>query len=418
MKADYFWKPLFLILFLVSFFHLTIIPYSVWERNGRMLFLIPVLILIFAKGKLTKASFIEPRLIQWYFILIFINCLTCLYFREQSIWVSLQGWQPFLFLLFLPVFNSWKLPIDKWEKILYAVFYIILIGYILQNIFIDFYIFKLDKYRGFLLQENRVRIFSDGFLYLGGLLCWNKYVIDGKKKNLFCFLLTIFIVFLQGYRTLIIFYLLSCLFIYVKIKGLKKTVVFSSLSMILFLGFLQDVSFIREKIEEMQSRTETASFSNESYVRYLDIEYTYSTHFINPVELIMGSGMPKLSVSTDDETGERSIGKSLSTYSNYMNELAAYNHYYTVDLGILGLSWVAGIPFAMIFIVILLSQFIKMVNNNTYLYLGTYCLFVLLSGFTNAISYKHSNILLIAIIIVMIECARNEISNSNSNKVQ
>ena len=89
-----------------------------------------------------------------------------------------------------------------------------------------------------------------------------------------------------------------------------------------------------------------------------------------------------------------------------MSRLGAYSHLFTVDWGLLGLSWVAGIPFVSILILILFKIIWTSVPND-YLYLRGYCIFVLLIGIFNPMVYYHKNIFFLAIILTILDLVKN-----------
>lgn len=391
-------KPILVILFLVSFFHLEILPWRVWERNYRMLFIIPILAIFLCKGRYTFRSFTERKFIFWYFFFIVLNCITCLIFREQSIFVSLLGWKSFFLILFIPTFISWKLTIKQWENVLESIFVIILFCYIIQYIFLDVEIFRLDKVRDFLEVETRVRIFSDGILFLGSLYSLNKFFTTKLKfKYSVLYIISIFIIFMQGFRMLILGMIICSILLYFRINGFSKKIFIALFSLFILSSIALELPIVQNKINEITNRNENSNFENDSYVRVLLIDYFYNEHFKNNLELILGSGMTKLAVAES----KTEISQPLSKYARYRSQLAAYNHFYPVDVGLIGLSWEAGIPFTITFILLLLSMAKKKVEKD-YFYLGFFELFGVIVGGTHAMCYWHSNIIYHALVFVII----------------
>lgn len=397
-------KPLLVILVIVQFFRLDFIyDYLNFIYSGYRVIWLFVILFILSYNKKRDPIFnrlMFPKLLIGYFILILINCISCLYFRQQPLSISMLAWAPFFPLIFYPCFKSWNLHVATWEKTLFYLFLIILLGYTLQNIFSQYQLFQLDITWDKFIRTGRVRIKSDGILYLGLLFCWNKYLCYNKNKYLILALLAFLMVFLQGYRILIVTVIIVCVLLYHKINGLKR----KTLILLIIVPMVADVAlrfdFINEKFEEMIERNEDQTFENEDYVRVLDLEYFYNDHFLNNAEFILGSGMPVLAVDLENKEVKKT--KLSSIYSQYMSQLGAYFHMFTVDLGIVGLSWIAGIPFTLLLVFLLISIYRKDIGKE-YLYLGGYCLLSLLCGFTNGLLYKGYDMVYIALILVILD---------------
>lgn len=405
-------KPVLVILFLVSFFHIELLPWQIWERNYRMLLIIPLLVFLLNKGKFFFGGVINSKLVFLYFSLIVINCISCFIFRGQSILVSLLGWKSFFLILFVPVFINWNLSLKQWEKVLEILYIIILLGYIIQYIFLDIEIFRLDKVRDFLEVETRVRIFSDGILFLGTLYSLNKFFTTASKyRYVILYTVSFFIIFLQGFRMLILMIGVCSIILYFKLNGFSKKIFIAIISLSFIAVISLQIPIVQNKITEIINRNENSNFENDNYVRVLLVDYFYNKHFKNNIELFLGSGMTKLSV---DET-KTEVSKPLSEYARYRSQLAAYYHFYPVDAGLIGLSWEAGIPFTVVYIILLLSIMRKKVNKEYY-YLGLFELFGILVGLTHAMCYWHNNIIYHAMVFVMVYKASCKYSNDLCNR--
>lgn len=399
--------PCLIILLFVYFFKATLFPWVFLFSGFKFLFFLILMLLTLTKwNNLWQVKILEKRMLIYYMVLIFINCISCYYFRKQSIIVSLLSWQSFFLLYFYPCFKSWNYSIRSWEKILESIFLILLLCYILQYIFLNIELFTLDKYRDFLKQETRVRLFSDGILSLGCLFSWNKYLIMSKKKYLIFFVLSFFIIFLQGFRMQIFVLSIVSAFLYFKIKGFSIKIMLFFVCSIIVFPFLTSIPIIDKKIDEMISRNERDNFENDDYIRLASFTYFTSEHFKNPIEYVLGSGMTQLNI-TQAASGQSDVLKTKSDYSKYMSEIAAYFHYFTVDWGIIGLSWCAGIPFTILFIILLLKFALKKVDKDFY-YLGLWEIFVLLIGITHPMSYYHNNLIYHALVFILIDLANKK----------
>lgn len=403
-----------LILFIVLFFKSQVIHWWTYSSGYRFLIIeIVLLFLLKTRGWYSMDSILFPQLFKWYIILIIANCVTCYIFRGQGIQVSLLGWESFFLIFFYPVFKSWNFSLEQWEKILMTLFSIILTCYVFLNIYPESSLFTLDKIRSLTNTELRIRVWSDAILFLGTLYCWNKYLVLKKKWYLLLFVVGSLMIFLQGYRILVASMFISCVCLYLHIFGFSKKSFRITVSLALVLVASLYVPVVQEKIEEMTNRSERDREDGEDAVRAMDLAYVYSDHFKSNIELITGSGMPFIYMELDKDY-KYYVNKSLSSYSKEMSELAAYNHFFIVDLGLIGLSWVAGIPFVLLFLYLLIRIITTKVNPEHY-YLCMYALLITLCGFTNALSYKHHNIIYLALVLVILDLAKKRYDNENWN---
>lgn len=164
-------KILFTILFIlyvVSFFHFILYPAGLWAIGWKLeLPFIAIQIFLLVSTHIYK-KILFRKLFKWYFILIVINMFTCLFFRKQGLLVSLYAWTPLLLIFYYPFFKYLRISTRGWEKVLFSLFIIILIGYTLQNIFLNTPLFVLNSTEEQLENETRVRIWSNNILTLGG----------------------------------------------------------------------------------------------------------------------------------------------------------------------------------------------------------------------------------------------------------
>ena len=400
-----------LILFLVLFFKWNLARWWIYSTGYNFLCIELFLAYFLKKGHKFHEFILFPKVFKFLWVLIAINCLTCYIFRQQGIMVSLLGWESFFLLLYYPVFKSWNYSVKTWEKILFYVFIIVLLIYIDSNLFPDLEHFALDKSISFLEIEYRIRVYSDAILMIGALFCWNKYLIFKDCSKLALFILAFLLIFMQGYRILIASTFVVSVILYFRIYGFSKKSIIISLLFSLSMGASLYLPIVQDKIEEITNRTERDKEDAEDAVRALDIAYVYNEHFNNPLEMIAGSGMTPLAINKYKNSDDVYIGKSLSKYSKYMSELAMYNHFYTVDLGLWGLSWVAGIPFTLLFIA-LLVLIIRTKVSPEYYYIGMFAIASMLAGFTNALIYKHHNLIFLSLLLVILDLAKKDYINS------
>lgn len=404
-------KPFFACLVVLEFFRLAIIynliPNTLHSGFGYLLLaFVPCLMLTSNSHFFLRFNrnnkLLCNKLLLYYGLFIALNCITCYIFRGQSVIVTIQAWTPFLIIYLYPIMRTWNLSLEDWQKIIVALFIYYAIGYILQYIFNTTMIMYMSSTWEKYLREGRIRIFSESILYIGTLLFWNKYLL--KKKNIFLllFVLGFFLIFLTRFRLIILTLPIVLLYIYFKINGFSWKIISYSIIIVLAINLASYMPVVQEAIDEMYERNERSNLDNDNYARVVGYEYFTKNHFKNNVEYFFGSGMTVLAVDAE----KQEVHKTPSKYSKEMSRLGAYSHLFTVDWGLLGLSWVAGIPFVSILILILFKIIWTSVPND-YLYLRGYCIFVLLIGIFNPMVYYHKNIFFLAIILTILDLVKN-----------
>lgn len=394
-----FWGGFFLIFFILKFYcPIFIEPFLLFFNGKKYCLIMTLLPLFFIKGHLKNQKFLLKKQIVIYLSLAVLNIFTCYYFRGQPIWVSYWMWIPFFLILYYPVFLTWNWNIQKWEKIIECLYYIFLVCFILQFLFRNTYqLFVLDTQFEYLEFESRVRIYSDAILYLGSFYSLCKYLSFAKSKYLSLFIIGSVCVFLQGFRMLILCYIIISGLMFVRVKKISLKSIFVVSLFVLGIGVALQTDMAKDKVEEITSRNERAQFDDDSYVRVMLTNYYYTSHFNSNIELILGSGIPHIN-SVEPGAAE-------SSYSRECSYNAVDYHYFPADMGLLGLSWNAGIPFAICFILFLISIARVKIPHQEYLYIGAWELFLVMIGLTNELSYNHSNILYQAIVLTIVTLA-------------
>jgi hypothetical protein len=390
---------LLLVLFIVRFYKPLKLEglLKLFDKGHIGLFLTVLFPFVLCRGRLMRKDLLCIKTIKFYLFFLVLNIASCYYFRGQSPYVSFICWASYLLILYYPTFASWNCSSDIWEKLLRILFKIILCAFLIQYIFIRKQLFILDTDFDYLQVETRIRLFSDGILYLGSLLYFNKYLSTNRKSYLILFALGSLSIFLQGFRVVLLSYSLSSLVMYLRIKKIGFSLIKNFfLIMIPLLCFLQ-TNVAQNKINEILDRNESANFDDDSYVRVLLVDYYYSEHFINNIELVLGSGLPAL--NSDNPS------KAPSAYSKYCSQNAVDYHFYPVDMGLMGLSWNTGIPFVLCFIILLIQMAITKVPSSYY-YLNSWALFLLIAGLiTHPACYYHHNVIYLSIALTILNSA-------------
>lgn len=370
---------IFLILALLSFFGMSIISFSFLDY----VFLITILFLA-VPG--IKDNSLYSILIKLYVFFVLISCVYSWLFNKQNlITVIFHSYGYFAILFFFYLMTS-KLSAKETEKILFTIALIFSLCYILQWLLYPSVLFSGAESHADVF-ENRYRVRLPGSIcgYFLLLYSINIYLIE-KKKILFLYAALGFIpIIIQGFRSLTALSLISSfLMIPFVTRSGKKSLVYSSLLVIVVvLAFTTPV--VQSKMDEMLTRQNNEqTFSNEDYIRFRSFDYYWNKQFTKPYEKIIGGGAP-----TDKK----------SYYYKQIHNAIDYYHYYWVDLGIVGLSMVIGIPAVMLLVAMYLCCMWKCKEPR--LQYIRFTLFIVLAGsiFTSMELYRKGNILLLSLFL-------------------
>ena len=121
--------------------------------------------------------------------------------------------------------------------------------------------------------------------------------------------------------------------------------------------------------------------------------------------MFLGAGQPIFDYNNPKAT-------NYSKYSTYRSELANTYHFYPVDLGLIGLSWEAGIPFTCFLVFIMLFFAFKKVDKQYY-YLGLWEIMLVVIGTTHPLCYYHNNLIYTAMVFTMIDIVSKKSKNKH-----
>lgn len=167
----------------------------------------------------------------------------------------------------------------------------------------------------------------------------NRWMTNKSLINLGYSLLGLIPIFIMGFRSLTAAVVL-CAFIMIGVISKKfwRTLLWMAIAVVLGYGALS-VPIIGDKLEEMIERNDDdQTFENEDYIRYFEYDYYSGEFFTKPGEKFFGAGAPV-------------YGKS--PYADKMKMAEERFGYYWVDLGLVGLSWIIGIPAVLCLLIIL-----------------------------------------------------------------
>lgn len=373
---------IFLTLLLTNFYGATPIP-DVPEKI-LMLILLP-----FVVFELNNKSMFKPYIIALIVFLI-INFLTTYAFRGQSIWLTFQVSQSFFFILFYFMLKSINPSLPEMEKALNWLIAIFCLSYLIQFVIYPLKLFITPYWSAG--DGIRFTLIGQAFASLGYFYGLNKFLTDNKKLYLLLSILCFSVIFLMGFRSLLAGVAIATLIMTIRIYGFSlKLFLYGILAAGIFIAIIQ-LPVFAEKINSMLARQETQNLNNSDYIRVIAFQFFTEVHFTNSLEYILGSGLPFPGTE----------------YGNYMTELTEQGLYYA-DWGLLGLSWMIGIPPVVVMIVYSTKMFVTKVDKK-YCYIGIWFFYLVIASVTTMEFYRLGNFVVQAIGLFMFEKVVNNSS--------
>ena len=307
-------------------------------------------------------------------ICFILNFISCKVYRGQSVIDTFRASNSYMSLALFWYFYKWKVNVNQWEKILWWLCLTFGICYIIQYIAFPTIIFGGQIRVG--SEEARMAIVGQGLASFSFIFGLNKYITTPNYKYIVIMLTGLFAVFGCGYRTMLLALIISSIIMLLRLGiSFKRILTFGVMSIILYL-FVSNVEFVQDQINNMMNRNESLQDSGwENDIRYLNIIYHYTEYFKSPLELLLGSGMPF----------------QYSDYGKFENDVMidTYGFYYA-DWGLIGLSWMIGIPTVLVMVYYSFKMFLTKVPEE-YFYLGVYFFNIVISSITTHEFYIHEN---------------------------
>ena len=218
--------------------------------------------------------------------------------------------------------------------------------------------------RGFL----RVRFEGVGFMTLSGLHALNKYLVKHDRKYILYYILCLSFVFMLGFRSLLLTYLVSTVVTVYLCNGMSFRTIISisvlSLLALFSLNFDFVLGFISEAIELTNSQFE----QGEEYIRFQTFNFLFNEVNYNFITILFGNGFPY----HNSDYGVYVLGVG----SGLMGYIAA-------DLGLIGMSFYYGVfstlVFVFMFVIVIFYQLDKQ-----YVYIKGFFIYLIISSFTTA----------------------------------
>lgn len=219
----------------------------------------------------------------------------------------------------------------------------------------------------------------------------NDYIYTKKKSNLFLCCLGFFPVIIMGFRSLtILVVLFTFLYPLISMRKFGNMVKVSMIFGILAICLLQ-TDIVQSKLEEMANRTEAGgTYADSDYIRYLEYDYLTSNIFSNNSINFVGNGTPLLG----------------SRYAGSLVDAQTVHNVYWVDLGLVGLSFIIGVPAVILLVFLILRSVWINRDKDCQFYRLTLITALIPSFFTLMEVFRSGNMLIIGLILYTIEKER------------
>lgn len=337
--------------------------------------------------------------LKLFFFFCFINMVWSSIHREQSPIEYIIGYEftSILGILVLFAIPAFKLPINIIEKCLLSIGLFGIILYLIQYIFH----IPITINQEFINNEGmdmRIRINGQCLFFLLYFRALTKLTEKKSIQYAVILLLSLLCIIILGFRSqLLALAFVSLIFIWRQ----KKIDIKMILSLFLLVGILfvlYQTDIAQHKINQMIERNEKGNFENDDYVRYLSYEY-YTKQYPKGIgDKILGGGLPNAN-------------------SNYGKKIQALKEHHIIwaDWGLIGLSWVLGIPAVLCLVWLFIYAFLTPVEPDKS-YLCYWCLFIVLASVLTREIYRPGAFPIEAVVLYLIAQYRTgNIKNINKN---
>lgn len=332
---------------------------------------------------------IFKRYILTLFVGLSISILSCYYFRHQPVFLTFKVSVPYYYILFYFVLKHLDLSITEAEKILVCLVLIFCSCYIIQFMVYPKVIFSGADEEYY--EDVRIRLAGQGFSSLGYFLGLNKFILNKNKTGyLLLSFLCFVVIFLMGFRTMLVMIGVFTIITIIRVKGFGQMVFVFGIVCAAIWKVAAEIPVFAGIIKRMAERQKTDTFSNGDYIRMIQLRYFTQNHFKNIFEYFCGSGIPN-------------YGNGMNSYGKYMKGLDDTGINY-VDWGLLSLSWMIGMVAVLSMIAYSVKAFIMKVPVG-YCYLGIWFMYLIVSSFTTMEFFRSGNFIVQSIALYIVEKA-------------
>lgn len=385
---------LFLTLLFTSCFGLILLDFRIFK------YLFTLVLFYFSLT--SKENVPYKRMIFCYAFFVFCSCAYSAIFNDQSIVRVVGNSYVYWGLLFIFIVMKYKPTALQLEKTIKYLSITFCCCYFLQWLIYPITIFtgSLDEIN---ISNETFRMRMPGSICAYCLFFYgvNRYILYKKKIDLVYVFLGFLPIIIMGFRSLIaatVFF--TVVMIPFITKSITKTFIWLIVGCVILIG-ISRLGIVQTKINEMLERQESGqTFTNEDYIRFLEYEYFNETIFVKSGERFFGGGVPA------DET---------SLYYRNMMDASDRLHFYWVDLGVIGLSYIIGIP-AVLLLVGIICDCIWKVRFTRLQYIRFTLLTILVGSIVTSMElFRSGNILIISLYLCLAHTANKELCCSNQS---
>jgi len=384
-------KIILLLLLLTNFFGLAILNYY----ELKYIFVL-ILLYFLLTGRYKKDKM--GICIIAYFIFIIISCLSSYIYNSQNPIKVLAASYPCLGLLFYFTLTKYKISEFEIRNVILKISILFCLCYILQWL-----VYPAIIFTG---AEDKLNIASTYFrMRMPGSICSyilfffgiNDILIHKNKFSVIYILLGFIPIIIMGFRSLVALSVISVFaMIFLVYKNVSK-IFLALFTFIVVAGIVvSNVPLVQDKLKDMQKRQETLqTFDNPDYIRYQCYDYFDKYVYKNKLERITGGGYPTYDDNLYNKKHKDALNHSL----------------YWVDLGIVGLSFMIGIP-AVLLLVILILLVAYRAKSYDLQYIR-FTLLTVLGGsiFTSMELFREGNMLILSLLFYLIHLRHDKTHN-------
>ena len=257
-------------------------------------------------------------------------------------------------------------------------------------------------------NTHRIRLIGEIVNSLAFFFCLNRFLLHKSMVDFFIILCCIIIYFMLGFRIMLAAAFVSSAILFFRLFcfAIKKILV-ASIFLFTLGVILSQTKLVQNTVEDMMSRQETDSYSNDDYIRLAQLAYYMDFHFNSEVERLFGSGHPNPSSS---------YGKFMEYDEDDRNAMlkSGYN-----DWGLIGQSWLVG-PITIIIFVLMMVKcvIVSWKGEKKYYYIGAWYIFLLLISVNNMEVLRQGSMAYHALIFYLVTylSAKQKLQKSLQNK--
>lgn len=343
---------------------------------------IPMFWIFMIKYRNIRSYYSIPLIL--YSIFVLISCFYSYLWNYQDFIKCARSTYPAWGLMTFFTFFAFKTSSAETWKVLKIFCIFFCLAYLLQWVLYPTILFGAGDSDLVSDEEYRARMPSSICSYI--LYFYGVKNIFIKRKPIYALyaILGFVPMLIMGFRSLMASSMIMTvvMVILIYIKSVWKTVIAVAALTAFTWGALH-IPLVQYKIDEMMERQEDEqTFDNSDYVRYIEYDFFTKTVFVKPGEKIFGGGYPD----------------GASNYSKYLSRNQMFGGMYWVDLGIVGLSWIIGIP-AVILLVYLVLLCVWRSKERDLIFIRYALLSVLLGSlFTSMELFRECNMIIIGML--------------------